>query len=453
VSLLVAAGGRRAAALLDVVPELATARSDRLRANRLPALRDVVAIGAGAPPGCLPWDELRARAARVDAETLRARRLEIRGSDPAVIMFTSGTTGMPKGVVLSHRQIVNGGMLVAHRLRYTAADRVCLPLPLHHVLGNVAAGVAALTHGCALVLPCDTFDAPACLAAIEGERCTSLYGVPTMFLTLLEHATFDTRRTVSLRTGVVSGMSCPPDLLRRIVEQLRVPQLTVGYGMTEMAPILFSSVDDSLDDRASTTGKVQPHVECMVVDPATGRPAPRGERGEVVARGYCVMQGYWQDPEATRQTIDAAGWLHTGDLGVMRRDGSVSIVGRLKDLVIRGGENIAPREIEELLREHPKVADAQVIGVPDREYGEELCAWIRLRDNQTASRDELRQHCRTRLAAHKIPRHICFASEFPTTASGKVQRFRLQEMAIAALNLYTPDAAANAAYDRRAAGH
>jgi fatty-acyl-CoA synthase len=330
---------------------------------------------------------------------------------------------------------MNGGFFVGQRLRYIPGDRLCQPLPLYHVLGCVAANVAAMTHGCAVVLPSEFFDARQCLEAIEQERCTAVYGVPTMFIAQLEHRDFARYQLDSLRTGVISGASCPEDVMRRIIDEMHVREITVGYGMTEMAPILYTAVDDSVTDRVSTAGTVQPHVECKIVDPANGRIVLRGVVGELCARGYGRMLGYWGDAAATATIVDRAGWLHTGDLAVMREDGYVAIAGRLKDLIIRGGENISPREIEELLHRHPQVQDAYVVGVPDREYGEEICAWVRLRDGQALSADELRRHCRADLAVHKIPRYVCFATEFPTTPSGKVQKYRLRELATAQLGL------------------
>jgi fatty-acyl-CoA synthase len=400
------------------------------RQIRLPDLRNVVCMGAGGDPDTVEWTEFAARAERVSDADLSAREAEVSCDDPALILFTSGTTGQPKGVVLSHHSIVNGGFFVGRHLGLTSHDRICQPLPLYHVLGCVAANVAALTHGSTIVLPSDTFDARRCLDAIQEERCTAIYGVPTMFIAQIEHPEFSRYRLDTLRTGVVSGASCPAMVMRRMIEEMHLPEITVGYGMTEISPILYTAPDDALDDRVTTAGTVQPHVECKIVDPATGRIVPRGIIGELCARGYGLMRGYWNDVDATAAAIDRGRWMHTGDLAVMRPDGYMSIVGRLKDVVIRGGENVSPREIEEVLHRHPKVQDAYIVGVPDREYGEEICAWIRLRNTDSASPDEFRQYCRERLAAHKIPRHVYFTSDFPTTPSGKVQKFRLRELAV-----------------------
>lgn len=410
-------------------------RSGRIECAALPLFRTLVALGAENGAEYPSWADFAARADGATEESVQARSAAVTVDDPALILYTSGTAGRPKGVLLSHHNVVNGGFFVGERLRYTSADRLCVPLPLYHVLGSVAASIAALTHGAAVVLPGATFDAQLCLEAIDRERCTAIYGVPTMFLAQLDHPDRRQYRLTSLRTGVISGASCPPVLMRRILDEMHLPEITVGYGMTEMAPILFTAIDDSLADRVSTAGTVQPHVECKIVDPASDRIVRRGMAGELCARGYCVMRGYWKDAAATDAVIDEAGWMHSGDLAIMRDDGYVSIVGRLKDLVIRGGENVSPREIEELLQRHPKVAEAYVVGVPDRKYGEEICAWVRLREDGAASCDELRQYCRAHLAPYKIPRYVCFASDFPTTASGKVQRFRLQELATARLGL------------------
>ena len=393
----------------------------------------------GEAAGRVSWKDLLARAdERSDSEVEELQRA-IDLDDPAMILYTSGTTGRPKGVVLSHHNVTNGGFFVGRHLHYTERDRICQPLPLYHILGCVAAHVAALTHGCTIVLPSEVFDARRCLDAIEDEQCTALYGVPTMFIAMLEHPAFQHGRVASLRTGVISGAACPRPVMARIVNDLHLPEATVGYGLTEMAPILYTAVDDSLEDRTSTAGKVQPHVECKIVDPQTKRIVPRGTAGELCARGYCRMRGYWNDSDATASVIDEDGWVHSGDLTVMREDGYVSIVGRIKDIVIRGGENVSPREVEDLLHAHPKVQEAQIVGIPDREYGEEICAWIRLRPGEQVSREELRAFCRRHLAAHKIPRYIYFTDQFPKTSSGKVQKYRLREQALEHLSMSTVD--------------
>lgn len=397
--------------------------------DRVPSLRTIVSLGADVERGALPWNDLARRSADVTEEQVHARQAAIGFDEPAMILYTSGTTGRPKGVVLSHHNVTNGGFFVGEHLRYTTRDRICQPLPTYHVLGCVAANVAGLTHGAALVLPSPTFDARRCLETIEQEQCTAIYGVPTTFIAMLEHPGFASGRFDSLRTGVVSGAPCPAEVMRRIIDDMHVREITVAYGMTEMAPILFTATGDSLDNHRSTAGTVQPHVECKIVDPASGRVVPRGVAGELCARGYCAMRGYWDDREATEAAIDRNGWMHSGDLAVMRHDGYVSIVGRIKDIVIRGGENVSPFEIEERLRRHASVSDACIVGVPDRIYGEEICAWIRLRHGETATVDELRQYCCRYLAPHKVPRYVYFTTDFPTTPSGKVTKSRLRELA------------------------
>jgi fatty-acyl-CoA synthase len=300
------------------------------------------------------------------------------------------------------------------------------------VLGNLA----ALTHGSAIVIPAESFDAEATLRAVETERCTALYGVPTMFIAVLEHPSFSHRRLDSLRTGIMAGAPCPIEVMRQVIDRLHMPEVTICYGMTETSPVSFQSGGgDAIEHRVSTVGQVHPHVECKIVDPESGRVVARGSAGELCARGYLVMLGYWNDAEATRAVIDEARWMHTGDLAVMRDDGYVNIVGRLKDMIIRGGENIYPREIEEFLYTHPKVSDVQVIGVPDPKYGEEVCAWIRLREGETLDADEVRAYCEGQIARYKIPRYIRFTAEFPTTVTGKIQKFRMREISIGELGL------------------
>ena len=384
----------------------------------------------------MSWEQLAAAGDLVPESQLRERESTLQFDDPVNIQYTSGTTGLPKGATLSHHNLLNNGFFVGERLRFTAEDRVCLPVPFYHCFGCVLGNLAALTHGCAIVLPSESFEAEACLRAVDAERCTSLYGVPTMFIAELDHPSFGGYRLDSLRTGIMAGASCPIEVMRHVIDRMHMGEVTIGYGMTETSPVSFQSeIDDPIETRVTTIGSIHPHLECKLVDPDTGEVVERGQPGELCTRGYSVMLGYWNDPQSTSAAIDAARWMHTGDLAVMREDGYVNIVGRLKDLVIRGGENVYPREIEELLYQHPKICDAQVIGVPDVKYGEELCAWIRLRDGETAAEDEIRDYCRGAIAAYKVPRYIRFSTEFPMTVTGKIQKFRMREISIVELGL------------------
>ena len=411
-------------------------------APKLPSLRTVVYLGPDREQGGITWHDLAVQGESVRESRLRERESALQFDDSINIQYTSGTTGAPKGATLSHHNILNNGFFVGERLRYTTNDRICLPVPFYHCFGCVLGSLAALTHGSAIVLPAESFDAEACLRAVEEERCTSLYGVPTMFIAQLEHPAFSRYGIDSLRTGIMAGAPCPIDVMRQVTERMHMPEVTICYGMTETSPVSFqSSVDDPLEARVATVGTVHPHIECKIVDPRTGAAVLRGEPGELCTRGYSVMLGYWNDPEATALAIDSARWMHSGDLAAMREDGYVNIVGRLKDMIIRGGENIYPREIEEFLHGHPKIGDVQVIGVPDSKYGEEVCAWIRLREGETATEEEIRDYCRGQIATYKIPRYIRFTTEFPMTVTGKIQKFRLREQMIQELGLTTEQTA------------
>ena len=372
---------------------------------------------------------------------LSAREAQLQFDDPVNIQYTSGTTGAPKGATLSHHNILNNGFFVGEALEYTHEDRICVPVPFYHCFGCVMANLAAVTHGAAVVLPAEAFDAEATLRAIDSHRCTSVYGVPTMFIAQLDHPAFGSFDLDSLRTGIMAGAPCPIEVMRSVIERMHVREVTICYGMTETSPVSFqSAVDDAVELRVSTVGRVHPHLECKIIDPESGAVVPRGQPGELCTRGYSVMLGYWNNPEATASAIDGARWMHTGDLAVMHDNGYVNISGRLKDLIIRGGENIYPREIEEFLYTHPKVSEVQVVGVPDLKYGEEVCAWVRLRDNQTATEDEIRDFCRGQIATCKIPRYVRFTTEFPTTVTGKIQKFRMRQVSIEELGLSRADA-------------
>jgi len=422
--------------LVALMPELNAGRNGVLRSAKIPSVRQVVYVSEEGSPGGMAWTEFLQQGDRVPQSDLSHRERLLQFDDPINIQYTSGTTGSPKGATLSHHNILNNGFFIGEVLNYTPADRICLPVPFYHCFGCVLGNLAAVTHGAAIVLPGESFDAEPTLSAIETHRCTAIYGVPTMFIAQLDHPAFDTFRLDSLRTGIMAGAPCPVAVMRQVIDRMHVPEVTICYGMTETSPVSFqSAVDDPIDVRVSTIGRIHPHVECKIVDPGTGAIVPRGTPGELCTRGYCVMLGYWNDPEATTASIDAARWMHTGDLAIMRDDGYVNISGRIKDMIIRGGENVYPREIEEFLYAHPKISDVQVIGVPDRKYGEEVCAWVRLREGEHATEDEVREYCRGQIASYKIPRYVRFTTEFPTTVTGKIQKFKMREISTAELGL------------------
>jgi fatty-acyl-CoA synthase len=382
------------------------------------------------------WDRLLADGDNVPDADLASREASLDFDDPVNIQYTSGTTGSPKGATLTHHNILNNGYFGGEQIRLTEHDRVCSPVPLYHCFGCVLGTLAVSTHGACLVLPAETFEPLAVLETIRDERCTTLYGVPTMFIMELEHARFAEFDLSSLRTGMMGGAACPVEVMKAVQERMNLTEITIVCGMTETAPLSTqTAVDDPLDKRVGTVGRAHPHVEVKIVDPESGQTVPRGTPGEQLTRGYNVMLGYWNNPSATSSAIDAAGWMHTGDLSVMDADGYVRIVGRIKDMLIRGGENIYPREIEEFLYQHPAISDVQVIGVPDPTYGEEVMAWVKLRDGFAVTGDELRAFCKGRIATYKIPRHWKFVDAFPMTVTGKVQKFRMRELAIAELEL------------------
>lgn len=426
VSVLVSARSFRQTDYLEMLREVAPL---------LPALDRVVLLDEGAP-GMMGWEEFLAGADEVPVERLHTREATLDFDDPINIQYTSGTTGFPKGATLSHHNILNNGYFVGARCGFTAADRVCVPVPLYHCFGMVMGNLGALTHGAAVVYPAESFDPLATLEAIQAERCTALYGVPTMFIAQLQHPDFARFDLTSLRTGIMAGSPCPVEVMKQVLDRMHMPEVTICYGMTETSPVSFQSTrEDDLERRTATVGAVHPHVECKIVDPESGRTVPRGAPGELLSRGYLVMLGYWDDEAATAQAIDQAGWMHTGDQAVMRPDGYVNIIGRIKDMVIRGGENVYPREIEEFLYRHPKVQDVQVIGVPDEKYGEELCAWIRLKDGAHATVEEIRDFCRGQIATFKIPRYVRFTTDFPMTVTGKVRKVEMREISTRELGL------------------
>jgi fatty-acyl-CoA synthase len=397
-------------------------------------LSDVVYIGDPS------WDDLVAKGASVSDAQLDEVSAGLRFDDPINIQYTSGTTGFPKGATLSHHNILNNGFFVAELLGYTEADRVCLPVPFYHCFGMVMGNLGCTTHGSTIVIPAPLFDPGATLAAVASEKATSLYGVPTMFIAELGHPSFAETDFSSLRTGVMAGSPCPVEVMKRVMNEMHMGEVGICYGMTETSPVSIQTrADDDVERRTSTVGRVMPHLEIKIVDPATGLTAPVGEPGELCTRGYSVMLGYWDEPEKTAEAIDAARWMHTGDLGVMGDDGYVKISGRLKDLVIRGGENISPREIEEFLYGHPDIEDVQVIGVPDDRFGEELMAWIRLRPGRPPlDSAAVRTFCEGRIAHHKIPRYVRIADEFPMTVTGKVRKVEMRQISVEELGLAPP---------------
>jgi fatty-acyl-CoA synthase len=396
----------------------------------LPALEQVVFLESE------DWDQLLAGAGAVTHDELREISDALAPDDPINIQYTSGTTGFPKGATLSHRNILNNGFFVGEGCRYSELDRVCIPVPFYHCFGMVLGNLACTTHGAAIVVPAPAFDPEATLSAVAAERCTSLYGVPTMFIAQLDHPRFDDYDLHSLRTGIMAGSPCPVEVMKRVVERMHMSEVGIAYGMTETSPVSTqTAVDDPLAKRVGTVGRVHPHVEIKIVDPGSGEVVPRGGSGELCTRGYSVMSGYWNDPERTREAIDGDGWMHTGDLATMDEDGYVNIVGRIKDMVIRGGENVYPREIEEFLYSHPDIADVQVIGVPDERYGEELMAWVIPRAGVTLDSEQLREFCQGKIAHYKIPRYVKLVDQFPMTVTGKVQKFKMREQAIDELGL------------------
>jgi fatty-acyl-CoA synthase len=382
------------------------------------------------------WDELVAGAGAVSAGALDVVRARLAPDDAINIQYTSGTTGFPKGATLSHRNILNNGYFTARRQGFTAEDRLCVPVPLYHCFGMVMGDVGCTTHGATIVFPSDAFDPLHVLQTVEAERCTALYGVPTMFIAELAHPDFDQFDLSSLRTGVMAGSPCPVEVMKACVDRMHMTEVTICYGMTETSPVSTQTLpDDSLHHRTSTVGRAHPHVEIRVADPETGGTLPRGAAGEFCTRGYSVMNGYWNDAERTAESIDADGWMHTGDLAVMADDGYVNIVGRIKDMIIRGGENVYPREVEEFLYTHPDIEDVQVVGVPDERYGEELMAWVKVRAGTTVDVDAVREFCRGQIAHYKIPRYVKVVDEFPMTVTGKVQKYKMRDAAVEELGL------------------
>lgn len=411
----------------DLAPELKSAAPGALKAAKLPTLQWVIRMGDARTPSMLNFGELLTPPNHDEKESLAKLGATLKADEPINIQFTSGTTGMPKGATLTHRNILNNGFFVGEAIRLTDRDRICVPVPLYHCFGMVMANLGALTHGAALVYPAEAFDPLAVLQAVSQERCTTLYGVPTMFIGVLDHPEFSTFDVSSLRTGIMAGSPCPIEVMKRVISQLHMNEVTIAYGMTETSPVSTQTGhDDSLDRRVSTVGRVQPHVEIKIVD-SDGNTVPCGTPGEFCTRGYSIMRGYWGDIAKTAEAVDGEGWMHTGDLATMDEDGYCNIVGRIKDMVIRGGENVYPREIEEFLYRHPRIKDVQVVGLPDKKYGEELCAWIIPREGETLSEQDVRDFCKGQIAHYKVPRYIKFVDGFPMTVTGKIQKFMIRD--------------------------
>ncbi len=411
-----------------IAPEINTCAPGQLSAARLPALHTVIHLGEEQVPGFMRFRDLMSLEDALDERVPRVAAT-LKNTDAINIQFTSGTTGSPKGAALTHRGILNNGFFLGEGMSLTATDRLCIPVPLFHCFGMVVGNLAALSHASTIVYPNDTFDPVRTLDAVQNERCTALHGVPTMFITELDHPRFHEFDLSTLRTGIMAGTACPIEVMRRLQRDMHMRDVTIAYGMTETSPASYQSTCETpLEKRVSTIGKVHPHLEAKVVHPESGDTVPTGVVGELCIRGYSLMQGYWNDPEKTVQTIDSDGWIHSGDLATMDAEGYVSITGRIKDMVIRGGENISPREIEEFLYQHPAIQDAQVIGVPDEKYGEELCVWVIVRPGLVINEDEIREFCSSQIARYKIPRYIRFVDGFPMTLSGKVQKFRMREI-------------------------
>ena len=420
-----------------LAPELTECEPGRLHSARLPRLEMVIRMGEEATPGMLNFGEVRHRGGDRERALLHSIQSGLSAGEVINIQFTSGTTGNPKGAALTHHNILNNANQVAAGMRLSETDRLCIPVPMYHCFGMVLGKLACVTRGATAIFPDEAFEPGAVLETVETERCTALHGVPTMFIAELEHPDFGQYDLSSLRTGIMAGAPCPVEVMKKVMSRMHMSEVLIAYGQTECSPVNHMTLaDDPLEKRVNTVGRAGPHLEVKIVDEA-GQTVPIGTAGDICARGYAVMQGYWEDPERTAETVDADGWLHSGDLGVMDQDGYVAIVGRLKDMIIRGGENIYPREIEEFLFTHPDIQDAKVIGVPDEKYGEEVCAWIRLRQGAKLDEDAIRAFCKDHIAYFKVPRYIRLVDDFPMTVTGKVQKFKMRETMIEELGLQT----------------
>jgi len=422
--------------LYEACPELIESRPGKISTEKFPFLRNVIFLGDVPYNGMFTWDEFIGKGRNISRDELTERGDSLSFDDPINIQYTSGTTGYPKGVVLTHHNVLNNGYTIGNGMKFTEKDRLCIPVPFYHCFGMVLSNLACVTHGSTMVIPSPAFDPEAVLKAIDNEKCTAVHGVPTMFIAELKHPNFNKYKYDTLRTGIMAGSPCPIEIMKAVNQKMNMRDIVIVYGQTETSPgITMTTTEDPLELRVSTVGRTFPHVEIKIVDPVTQRIVPRGEPGEICARGYVVMKCYYNNPSATRHTIDADKWNHTGDLGIMDEEGFVKIVGRLKEMVIRGGENIYPREIEEFLHTNPKILDAYVIGVPDEKYGEELMAWVKLHEGFTMTEEELKEFCNGQIARYKIPKYLKFVDDFPMTVSGKIRKGEMREVSIKELGL------------------
>lgn len=430
------------AILEEACPEMTQAHDGRLSCASFPKLRSAIALKPNGPRSYRAWDAMIEAGRKIDDSKLEELDKRLRASDVVNIQYTSGTTGSPKAAMLTHRNILMNAWYVTGCQNISERDRMCVPVPFYHCFGCVMGALGAVTRGAAMIVPAEYFSPMATLDTLEEERCTTLYGVPTMFVAMLEDAGLKRRNLSSLRSGIMAGSPCPIEVMRKVLDDMGCREITIAYGQTETSPVVTQSrVDDPIEMRVETVGRALPGIELKIVSTENGRTLPDNEQGEICARGHCTMQGYYNNPEATAAALDEQGWVHTGDLGLRRPDGSFKITGRLKDMVIRGGENISPREIEEFLFAHPAISQAAVFGVPDAKYGEELCAWVQLHRGKEMTAEEVRAHCKANLAHYKVPRYIEFVGEFPTTVSGKIQKYKMREHMCRTLQLRKPETA------------